>query len=78
MYHNVQLESGFQSKFDCLRRLHTLDMTEDEKDRFYECTKVKMYSEEDEMDGNTSYKCLVEWNNMNKSQSWMHFFALSQ
>jgi hypothetical protein len=49
--------------------LHTLDMTEDDKDRSWECTKVLKYSEEKEMDGNTSCKCLITWNDMNKSQS---------
>jgi hypothetical protein len=29
------------------------------------------------VDGNTSYNCLVEWNDMSKSQSSVNFFALS-
>jgi hypothetical protein len=76
VYHDTLLESNSQSKFDCLRRLYTLDMTEDGKDRSWECTKELKYCEEKGLKSYTSYNCLVEWNDMNKSQSWMNFFDL--
>jgi hypothetical protein len=49
----------------------------DNKDRSWEFTKVLNYSEAKGADSNTSYNCLVEWNDMNKSQSWMNLFSLS-
>jgi hypothetical protein len=52
-------------------------MTEDDKDKSWGCTKVLQYSEEKEVNGNTSYNYFVEWNNMNKSQSLVNFFPLS-
>jgi hypothetical protein len=36
-----------------------------------------MYSEEKGVDRNTSHDRLVEWNDMNKSKSWVNFFVLS-
>jgi hypothetical protein len=54
-----------------------LDMSEDDKDRSWECTKVLKYCEEKGVDGNTNYNCLVELNKTNKSQSWVNFFAVS-
>jgi hypothetical protein len=77
VYHNALLESNSQSKIYSLRKLHTLDMKEDDKEKSLECTKVLKYSEEKGVDGNTSYNCLIEWNGMSKSQSWVNFFALS-
>jgi hypothetical protein len=32
VFHNFRLEYDFQSKIDCLRQLHTLDITEDDRD----------------------------------------------
>jgi hypothetical protein len=46
-----------------------LDMTEDDKDRSWEFTKMLKCCKEKGVDGNTSYDCLVQWNEMNKSQS---------
>jgi hypothetical protein len=51
-------------------------MTEDDKDRRCECTKVLKCFEEKVVDDNTSYNRLVEWDDMNKSQSWVNFFPL--
>jgi hypothetical protein len=52
-------------------------MTEDDNDRRWECTKVLKFSEEKGVNGSTSHNCLVEWNDMNKSQLWANFFALN-
>jgi hypothetical protein len=38
---------------------------------------VLKYCEEIGMITSTNHKCLVEWNDINKSQSWVNFFALS-
>jgi hypothetical protein len=70
VHHNALLESNSQSKLDRLRQLHTLDMTEHDIDR-------SKYYEEIGVDGNTSHNCLVEWNDIHKSQSWVNFFTLS-
>ena len=34
------------------------------------------YSDEKYLDNSVQYKCLVEWNDLNKSQSWVNFIAL--
>jgi hypothetical protein len=52
-------------------------MTEDDEDRSWERIKVLKYCEEKEFDGRTSCIYLVIWNDMNKSESWFYFFALS-
>jgi hypothetical protein len=77
VYNDALLESVSQSKFDYLRQLRTLDMTEDDKERSWERTKVFKFCEEKVLDGNTKYNCLVEWNDKNKSQSCSNFFAIS-
>jgi hypothetical protein len=56
VYHNTPLESNSESKFYFLRQKNTLKMTEDDKDRSWEYTKVLKYSEVKSGDGNTSYK----------------------
>jgi hypothetical protein len=77
VYYIAMLVSNSQSKFDCLRQLHTLDMIDDNKERFWECIEVLKYCEENGVDGNTNYNYLVEWNDMNTSQLWANFFVLS-
>ena len=69
--------SKSQTELDRLHQLHVLDMTEDDKDRSWECTKVLKYCEEIGMSTSTNHKNLVEWNDINKSKSWVNFFALS-
>jgi hypothetical protein len=69
VYHNALLESNSQSKIDCLRTLFTLDTTEDDKDRYWECIKVLKHCKEKGVDCNISYNCLVVWNFVNQSQS---------
>ena len=46
IYHSTLMRSKSQSELDRLHRLHILDMTEDDKDRSWECTKVLKYCEE--------------------------------
>jgi hypothetical protein len=52
-------------------------MSEDDKDKSWECTKVLKYCEETGINTSTNHKCLVEWNDINKSQSWVNFFVIS-
>jgi hypothetical protein len=40
VYHNSLFESNYQFKLDHLRQLYTLDMTKDDVDRSWECTKI--------------------------------------
>jgi hypothetical protein len=37
------------------------------------CSRI---CEDSGMDMSTNHNCLVEWNDMNKTQSWVNFFAL--
>ena len=66
-----------QIDFDGLRQIYELDMAENDSDMSWECSKVLEYCEERGADCSTNQKCLVEWNDINKSQSWVNFFALS-
>jgi hypothetical protein len=59
-----------------LCQLHVLNKIEDDLDESWECTKVIKSCEYSGMDMSTNHYCLVEWDNMNKSQSWVNFFAL--
>jgi hypothetical protein len=77
IYHSALMGSKSQAEFDRLHQLHVLDMTEDDKDKSWECNKVIKYCEEIGMNTSTNYNCLVEWNDINQSQSWVNFFALS-
>jgi Reverse transcriptase (RNA-dependent DNA polymerase) len=70
------LEPKPQCQLDHLRHLHVLDKNEDGHDRSWECIKVLNYSEERTADDNVNHRCLVVWNDLNKSQSWVNFFAL--
>jgi hypothetical protein len=60
-----------------LRQLRALDIAQDGRGKPYEFTKILKHFEEKGVDSNISYKCLVEWNAMNKSQLSAYFFALS-
>jgi hypothetical protein len=71
------MNSKSQIDFDCLRQMHVLDMDEKDGDMSWGCSKVLEYCEEKGADFCTKRKCLVEWNDINKSQSWVEFFAVS-
>jgi hypothetical protein len=75
-YQSILMEPKLQCQLDHLRQLHILDKIEGDHDRSWECSKVLKYSEEKTVDGSVDHKCLVEWNDLNKSQSWVNFFAL--
>jgi hypothetical protein len=77
IYHSALTGSKSQIELDRLHQLHILDRLEDDQDKSWECTKVLKYCEEIGMNTSTNHKCLVEWNDINKSKSWVNFFALS-
>jgi hypothetical protein len=67
IYHNALTGSKSQIELDHLHQLHILDRLEDDQDKSWECTKVLKYCEEIGMNTSTNHKCLVEWNDINKS-----------
>ena len=63
--------------FDRLRHLHILEMAEDDRDTTRQCYKVLEYHHDKGANDGNQHNCLVEWKNINKTQSWANFFALS-
>jgi hypothetical protein len=66
-----------QINFDRLLQLHILDQTEEDNDMSWECHKVVDYCKEKGDVNSSNHKCLVEWNDRNKTKSWVNYFALS-
>jgi hypothetical protein len=64
-------------EFNHLRDLHSLDVTEEDRDRSWGRSKMIKYCDKKEEDGSNHHKCLVEWNDISKIWSWTYFFALS-
>jgi hypothetical protein len=60
-----------------LLQLNMLDKTEEYKYMPWECYKVVYYCKEKVDDYSPNYKCLVEWNDINKTKSCVNYFALS-
>ena len=77
MYHNVLMKSNSQIDFDRLRQIHYLDKAEEDRENSWECSKVLKHYEDRGEDGNIQHNLLVEWNDINKTRSWVNFFALS-
>jgi hypothetical protein len=77
IYHSAFMRSKSQTELDRLHQLHVLDMTEDDKDKSWECTKLIKYCEEIERNTCADHKCLVEWNDIDWSQLWVNFFELN-
>jgi hypothetical protein len=75
VYHNVLLNTKSQDNFDCLLQLHMLDTTEEDNDMSCECHKVVDYLKEKGDVNSSNHKCLVEWNYINKSKSWVKYFS---
>jgi hypothetical protein len=72
IYHIALTGSKSQIELDRPDQLHILDRLEDNQDKSWECTKVLKYCEEIGRNTSTNHKCLVEWNDINKSQSWVN------
>jgi hypothetical protein len=77
IYHSALTGSKSQIELGRLHQLHVLGRLEDDEVKSWECTKVLKYCEEIGMNTITNHKCQVEWNDINKSQSWVNFFAIS-
>jgi hypothetical protein len=77
VYHNVLLNTKFQVDFGCFLQQRMLDKAEDDKDMSWESCKVVDYCIEKGDVNSSNHKCLVEWNDINTSKSWVNIFALS-
>jgi hypothetical protein len=66
-----------QVDFDRLCQLHMLYKTEKDNDMSWECCKVIDHYKEQGDVNSSNHKCLVEWNDINKTKSWVNYFALS-
>jgi hypothetical protein len=77
VYHNVLMNNTSQIDFDRLLQLHMLDQTEEDNDMSWECHKVDDYCKVKGDVNSSNHKCLVEWNDVNKTKSWVNYFALS-
>jgi hypothetical protein len=77
VFHNILLNTKSQVDFDRLLQLHMLDNTKDDNDMSWECHEVVDYRKEKEIgDVNSSnHKCLVGWNDINKTKLWLNYFA---
>jgi hypothetical protein len=66
-----------QIDFDRLLQLHMLDQTEEDDDMSWKCHKVVDYCKEKGDVNSSNHKCLMEWNDINRTKSWVNYFALS-
>jgi hypothetical protein len=76
VYHNVLMNTKSQVDFDPLLQLHILDQTEEDNDMSWECHKVVDQCKEIGDVNSSNLKCVVEWNDINKTKSWVNYFAL--
>jgi hypothetical protein len=77
VYHNVLMNTKSQVDFDCFLQLHMLNKTEEDYDMSWECYKVVDYCKQKGDVNNSNHKCLVEWNDVNKTKSWVNYFSSS-
>jgi hypothetical protein len=77
VYHNVKMKAKSQVDLDSLIQLHMLDKTEEDKDISWESHKVVDYPKEKGDVKSSNHKCLVGWNDDNKTKSWVNYFASS-
>jgi hypothetical protein len=77
VYHNVLLNTKFHVNYDCFLQLHILDNIEKDNDISWGCCKVVGYCKEKGDFNSSNHKCLVEWSDLNKTKSWVNYFALS-
>jgi hypothetical protein len=66
-----------QINFDRLLQLHMLDKTEEDNDMSWECHKVVDYCKEKGDVNSSNHKCLVKWNDINMTKSWVNYFEVS-
>jgi hypothetical protein len=77
VYHNFLMNTKSQVDYDHLLQSHIVDSTKGDKDMSWECHKVVYYCKEKGNVNSSNHKCLVEWNDVNKTKSWLNYFALS-
>jgi hypothetical protein len=77
IYHDTLMNSKSRNDFDRLRNLHTMDMIEEYNNKSWQWSKMLEYNEERGASGEHQLNCLVEWKNLNKTQSWFNIFTLS-
>jgi hypothetical protein len=63
------MSSKSRNDFDRLENLLTLDMIEEDDDKSWQFSKMLEYNEEREAIDGHRYNCLVEWKDINKTQS---------
>jgi hypothetical protein len=76
-YHNVLMNTKSQLDFVCCLQLHMLDKNEEDNDMSWEDYKVVDYCKEKEIITAQiiSVWLNVEWNDINKTKSWVNYFA---
>jgi hypothetical protein len=72
VHHNVLMNARSQVDFDRFLQPHMLDNTEEDKDMSWECHKIVDYCKEKGYGNSSNHNCLVEWNNINKTKSWVN------
>jgi hypothetical protein len=77
VYRNLLMNSKYKVDFDRFLQLHMSDKTEEDKDISWECHKVVDYCKEKRDVNSSIHKSLVEWNDINKTNSWVNYSALS-
>jgi hypothetical protein len=76
VYHNVLMNTKSQIDFDRLLQLYMLDKTEEYNDMSWECFRVVDFCKEKEDEKSSYHKCLVKWNDINKTKSWVNYVTL--
>jgi hypothetical protein len=69
IYHDALMNSKSRNDLDRLCNLLTLDMIEEDDDKSWQCSKMLEYNEERGASGEHQLNCLVEWKNINTTQS---------
>jgi hypothetical protein len=77
VYYNALMKYNSRNGFDWLRNLHTMDMVEEDSDVSKQCSKMLEYKEDRVASDGHQHNSLVERKNINNTQSWANFFALS-
>jgi hypothetical protein len=67
------MKTKYPFDINCLRQLHVLNKTEEDKELPWECFKVFDYCKEKGDYNNSNRMCLVKWNDINKFKSWVDF-----
>jgi hypothetical protein len=75
IYRNAVMNTKYHD-FDRLRPLHELDKTEEDKDMTWNCCKAVDCCKKGDVNS-SNHKCLVECNDINKTKSWVNYFALN-